>query len=114
MYIVELVCTISSRHNCHDQVLCDLFVYNRLLQGPNIALNKVTEQHPGDYGNGTSDKAVDGNTGDPKYYTICAHTNWNASTPEAWWRVNLGDTYRLTGIKIHNRNQSRMFMFQLY
>jgi len=87
-----------------------------LLQGPNIALNKVTEQHPGDYDIGTSDKAVDGNTGDPNSFTIlvCAHTDWNASTTEAWWRVDLGDTYRLTGIKIYNRDQARMFMFQLY
>ena len=116
MYIVELVCTISSTPNCHDQVVCVLFVYNRLLQGPNIALNKVTEQHPGVYATGTSDKAVDGKTGKPMTYTIneCSHTDWNTSTPEAWWRVDLGDTYRLTGIKIYNRDQARMFMFQLY
>jgi len=78
--------------------------------GQNIAYKKSTEQFPDNFGNGTSDKAVDGH----KQYTyaadLCAHTNWYTWTTEAWWRVDLGDTYRLTGVKIHNRNEARMFV----
>jgi len=78
--------------------------------GLNIAYNKSTEQYPGNYGGGTSEKAVDGH----KKYSFaaddCVHTNWYTSTTEAWWRVDLGDTYKLTGIKIYNRDQARMFV----
>jgi len=77
--------------------------------GPNIALNKTTEQYPGVFGGGISDNAVDGNRAHTHMATLCAHTNWNTSITEAWWRVDLDDTFKLTGIKIYNRNQERMF-----
>ena len=76
--------------------------------GPNIALNKTTEQSPGVYGDGTSDKAVDGNRAHTIDASKCTHTDWYKSTTEAWWRVDLDDTFRLTGVKIYNRNQECM------
>ena len=78
---------------------------------PNIARNKATEQYPMIYDRGTSDKAVDGKTANTDFAIYCAHTDWNTWTTEAWWRVDLGDTYRLTGIKIYNRNRIGTFMF---
>jgi len=80
--------------------------------GPNIALGKDTEQFPGAYLKGTSDNAVNGDTTNTLDVSKCAHTDWNSSITEAWWRVDLGDTYKITGIKIYNRDRnSKCFLF---
>jgi len=76
-----------------------------LSTGPNIALGKDTEQFPGAFENGISGNAVNGNTTNTHIASQCAHTEWNSSITEAWWRVDLGDAYKITGIKIYNRNQ---------
>jgi len=78
--------------------------------GLNIASNKATEQFPDNFGGGTSDKAVDGYKRHALSADMCAHTNWFASTTVAWWRVDLGDWYILTGVKIFNRDQAGMFL----
>ena len=78
--------------------------------GRNIALGKDTEQFPGAFTNGTSDKAVNGDTTHYSFADHCAHTEWNTSILEAWWRVDLGDTYNITGIKIYNRDRDSKFL----
>jgi len=80
------------------------------LTGPNIAFSKSTYQYPGVLGDGKSNKAVDGDTTHSGSVTCtdCAHTDlYNTGATETWWRVDLGDTYRLTGIKIYNRDRRR-------
>jgi len=73
--------------------------------------SKDTEQFPGAYLNGTSDKAVDGDTTNSFNASKCAHTEWNTWNTEAWWSVDLGDTYKITGIKIYNRERnSKLFL----
>jgi len=59
--------------------------------------------------NGTPDKAVDGVTEHSGRGGVCAHTEQGNVTDRAWWTVDLGDEYRVTGIKIFNRNQQRKF-----
>ena len=76
-----------------------------LLLGTNIALNKSATQGPGIYAGQTADKAVDGNTTN-KNDGRCAHTTEGNTTTRAWWQVDLGDTYRITGVKIYNRDKS--------
>jgi len=78
------------------------------IKGPNIALNKPTEQYPGKYQNGTSDKAVDGITEHSSFASECAHTYWVDTSSASWWRVDLGDAVRIIGIKIYNRDRYSM------
>ena len=62
---------------------------------------------------GTSDKAVDGVTRHSEHAFECAHTDWNASLyTEAWWGIDLGDNYIMTGIKIYNRERKGKLLFQ--
>jgi len=74
-----------------------------IFSGPNLALNQTTQQYPGIFGLGFAFKAVDGKT--VYIPDNCAHTDWSSSTYEAWWKVDLGDLYTITGIKIYNRNR---------
>ena len=39
----------------------------------------------------------------------CAHTKQGNVADRAWWTVDLSDEYRVTGIKIVNRDQTRKF-----
>jgi len=52
-----------------------------------------------------SSNAVNGEAVNTNFAYHCAHTEWNSSFTEAWWRVDLGEAYNLTGIKIYNRNR---------
>jgi len=77
--------------------------------GPNIALGKDAEQGPGNYDSvQVVGQAVDGDLSTVNDGRACAHTTLGTTTSPAWWQVDLGDTYRITGIKIYNRNRSRM------
>jgi len=75
-----------------------------LCLGPNIALYKMASQGPGVWVNGTADKAVDGNPSREADQNMCAHTD-DAPSSQSWWTVDLGDAYRITGIKIRNRER---------
>ncbi|KAK2145580.1 hypothetical protein LSH36_671g01001, partial [Paralvinella palmiformis] len=73
----------------------------------NIAFNKSTYQI-GRYGNGSSDKAVDGqydkeNGGRDYYLSVCArpNTDWNGNVP-AVWSVDLEDIYSISNVNIYN------------
>jgi len=68
------------------------------LAGPNVAYKKFALQSSNKYENSTADKAVDGNTNVSDSGT-CARTSFDSY---AWWKVNLGKPYLVTGIKIHN------------
>ena len=59
------------------------------------------------YENGTPDKAVDGVKENSGAGGVCANTNQGNTTHRAWWKVDLGDEYRVTGIKIFNRDKQR-------
>jgi len=52
--------------------------------------------------------AVDGNTSTKDDGATCAHTTQGNVSHPAWWQVDLGTTYRITGIKIINRQKSGM------
>jgi len=73
-------------------------------KGPNIALYKTATQGPGVWTNGTADKAVDGYPSREADQGMCAHTN-DAPSSQSWWSVDLGDAYRITGVKIGNRER---------
>ena len=60
--------------------------------------------------NGTPDKAVDGVKENSWNVTDCANTDQGNMTDRAWWTVDLGDEYRVTGIKIFNRDKQRKFV----
>ena len=82
-----------------------IILFFTCMPGPNIAFGKSASQGPGTFVNMTADNAVnnetnDINNGDPR---ICSHTTWGSTTIPAWWQVDLDDTYRLTGIRIYNR-----------
>ena len=57
---------------------------------------------------------MDGLTHKSEHAYQCAHTDWNASLyTEAWWGIDLGDYYRVTGIKIYNRERICKFVYVL-
>ena len=77
-----------------------------VLTGPNIALGKTATQGPYNYGNMTiAGLAVDGNLAVSNNGATCAHTTQGNTSYRAWWQVDLGDAYRITGIKIINRER---------
>ena len=69
----------------------------------NIAAGKVTEQsstYNDKYANGSSSKAVDGNS-DPDFNKgYCSHT---LNDKPSWWRVDLGDRVPVFEVRIVNR-----------
>jgi len=74
------------------------------MQGPNIALGKNAAQGPDTFlsmwaGNAVNNVTLDYNLG------TCAHTTQGNTTYRAWRQVDLGDHYRITGIKIFNRKR---------
>jgi len=88
----------------YKQVTC------QYVTGPNIALGKPTDQYPSVFHYGASAKAVDGVKENSWNASECAHTDQGNVTDRAWWSVDLGDVYRVTGIKIVNRDNKRKFV----
>ena len=69
----------------------------------NIAAGKVTEQsstYSDNYTNGTSAKAVDGNS-DPDFNH--GHCSRTLEDSPSWWRVDLGDRVPVFEVRIVNR-----------
>jgi len=69
-----------------------------------MAVGKSATQGPRTYRTYTADRAVDGNTSDAASGGACAHTVYQ-SWSWSWWKVDLGRSYLLTGIKIFNRER---------
>jgi len=69
-----------------------------------VARGKTATQGPDTFANQTPDRAVDGHT-DYNNDGNCAHTTQGNNDYPAWWQVDLGDTYRVKGIRIYNRDQ---------
>ena len=94
---------MTHRHNISSPSWCSSKITSEpYFAGPNLALRKFAMQDEGAYLGFTADKAVDGNTSDAATSGACAHTN---HSPYSWWKVDLGRTYLLTGIKIYNRER---------
>jgi len=71
--------------------------------GPNIARGKPASQWPGQFINAAAGNAVDGDTSvDVRALDRCAYTRQGTKTHPAWWNVDLGTTYAITGLKIYN------------
>ena len=62
-------------------------------------------QGPDTYQSRSADKAVDGDTSNTE--GNCAHTT--VGSP-AWWRVDLGKRFLVTGIKLFNRPRGRTYL----
>jgi len=69
-------------------------------------LHKPAEQFPYTLHGGSASKAVDGNTSDNVVGEMCAHTYSGTPSNPAWWTVDLKAYFKLTGIKIYNRNKA--------
>jgi len=72
--------------------------------GPNIALHKPTQQSSVD--NSRSDKGVDGRRGN-EFTPECVYTAWHYDD-WAWWRVDLGAEYTVTGVKMYTHGEGCM------
>ncbi|XP_056318527.1 uncharacterized protein LOC130232573 [Danio aesculapii] len=68
----------------------------------NLALKRNASQSS-NYGFWTAERAVDGSRTGPKLWSVCSSTA-NQSNP--WWRVDLGDVYRVSRVVITNINNS--------
>lgn len=68
----------------------------------NLALKRNTSQSS-NYGVWIAEKAVDGSRTGSKLWSVCSSTA-NQSNP--WWRVDLGDVYRVSRVIITNINSS--------
>jgi len=74
----------------------------------NVALHKPAIHHPGTLRQYIATNAVDGksiNVNGPFSTTTCSHTSMNPEDEPDWWRVDLGESYRISGIKIYNRER---------
>jgi len=90
--------------NCHH---LERLNHYDISTGPNIALQRNATQGPDTMGIQFAKLAVDGNLDMLNNGKTCTHTTQgNASSP-GWWRVDLGDSYRITGINIYNRDISK-------
>jgi len=65
----------------------------------NVALYKHARQSS-KQGSGTADRAVDGNSNSHYGDKSCTHTK---SESKAWWEVDFGRIYNITGVEITNR-----------
>jgi len=79
-------------------------LYSTFTQGPNIALGKNAAQGPDTFSSMWAGNAVNDVTFNDNIER-CAHTTQGNTTYRAWWQVDLGDAYRITGIKIFNRKR---------
>ena len=73
--------------------------------GMNVALHKYAENHPNSLREYEAMNAVDGKTG-PWSTATCSHTSMFPVDDPDWWRVDLGESYRISGIKIYNRERA--------
>ncbi len=82
--------------------LCEVQVFGELPVQPapkNLATGKRTSQSSTRYG-GESKRAVDRNKLTNYFSSSCTHT---ASTNKPWWKVDLGQRYLVSNLKITNR-----------
>ena len=70
----------------------------------NVALHKHAENHPNSLGMYVARNAVDGKTG-PFSTDTCSHTSWYPVDEPNWWRVDLGESYVILGIKVYTRER---------
>ena len=84
-----------------------------IISGPNIACGKDALQGPGSLQNQGPQLAVDGNLNTTNDGVTCAHTSKGSIEQPAWWQVDLGDAYRITGIVIYNRIKDCMYIILL-
>ena len=79
----------------------------------NLARGKDTWQSTTAH-SGSASRAVDGNKGTDFHSGSCTHTK---SQQNAWWRVDLGDDYKVGMVKITNRGDikyDRLKNFAIY
>ncbi|HUH27826.1 MAG TPA: discoidin domain-containing protein [Gelidibacter sp.] len=87
--------------------------------GPNLALGQPTSQSSVGW-EGYPEKAVDGNTSgafDNDNLSANSVTHTDDEDKDAWWRVDLGDVYDLSVMRIYNRigsEGSRLFGAEVY
>ena len=68
----------------------------------NVAYAKSANQSTGDYGGRfPAGRAVDGNTNPHMGAGHCAHPDTDTGK-NAWWMVDLGDTYNISHVIIYN------------
>uniref|UniRef100_A0A3B4T626 F5/8 type C domain-containing protein n=1 Tax=Seriola dumerili TaxID=41447 RepID=A0A3B4T626_SERDU len=81
--------------------LCEVEVYGyRSPTGENLAIQgKATQSSL--YSTGIAYNAIDGNRGTNWDQASCTHTNYNLN---AWWRVDLGKTFKVFSVTITNRD----------
>jgi len=82
------------------------------LPGPNLDNGKTATQAPSSLiAAGGPQLAVDGNLMQINDGKTCTQTSKGTVENPAWWQVDLGDTYRITGIKIYNRQWEGMYYY---
>ncbi len=81
--------------------LCFLLTENKAFSQTNLAKGKSTKQSSTAYG-GASSRAVDGNTNGVYGNGSVTHTD-DRNDRNQWWEVDLGQSYNIGSIKIHNR-----------
>ena len=69
------------------------------VDGVNVALNQPVEQITTGWG-GVAERAVDGNRNGFYNNNSVTHTNGG---PQAWWQVDLGESFDIHGIRLFNR-----------
>ena len=82
--------------------LCEVQVFGKLaVQNvpKNLATGKKTSQSSTRYG-GDSKRAIDGKALTNYFSSSCSHT---ANTLRPWWKVDLGQRYLVSNVKITNR-----------
>ena len=100
--------TIASPAGCDSQNVCTVL--------SNLALGRPTSQM-GQYGDGSSDLAVDGDTTGSSPWGLTADLQHASSGTEPWWKVDLESEATLDHVKIFNRSnccQSRLENFYVF
>ena len=72
-----------------------------------MAVGKSAELFQSSSTASSAHKAVDGDTSDAASSGACAQTTHSS---HSWWRVDLGRSYLLTGMKIYNRERGSTFV----
>ena len=98
---------VNSNHLCLRKLLFFFVCVHFLLE--NLAFQKPTYQHTETLVNGTSDRAVDGNSNMDFWGGSCSFVQKN---PFPWWRVDLGQDEFVTEVYVvglHDVDRLRKF-----
>ena len=109
LYTIMLAGTAKRNVNWSFCVSVVTSAHAMFIVSGNVAYHKTASQSVDSYTDWSrqfpAERAVDGNTNPDMFQGHCAHPDTD-SGQNAWWKVDLGETYDISSVIIYNRDAS--------